>query len=114
MRSNSVKRKIIEATPLLCTFVFLLIGFVWGVWHPTWCVFFLIIIVPILLRSDFVRLIYPIICVAIFLTLGFWKGWWHPAWIVFLTIPIYNILFEPRKKKQEKTESIEYIEVDEE
>ena len=112
MKGKSIKRKIIEATPLLCTFVYLLIGFVWGIWHPTWAIFFLIILVPIILRSNFLRLVYPMICVGVYLGLGFWQGWWHPAWIIFLTIPIFNILFEPRRK--EKTEYIEYSEVNEE
>ena len=44
----SLKGRINLITPWVATIIFLTIGFTTGVWHPTWAVFFLIIIVPVL------------------------------------------------------------------
>lgn len=111
-----IKNRIISATPMICVFAYLLIGFVWDIWHPTWVIFFLIPIVPVVLYTKAARIVYPIICVVIFLLLGFISNLWHPAWLIFLTIPIFNILFEPGKKKRHKDddERIDYVEYTEE
>lgn len=93
-----IKNKIIEVTPFVCLFVYLLIGFIWQIWSPTWLIFFLIILVPMVLKSHIVQLIYPIICVAAYIAVGCIWQIWHPTWLIFLTIPIFNILFEPKKR----------------
>ena len=94
-----MRSRIIAATPLLATIVFLTIGFTTGVWHPTWVVFFSILIVPDILHRDFYLKLYPIAVVATYLTLGFTIGMWHPLWIMFLTIPVYYILVGPKPIK---------------
>ena len=43
------KKKIIAATPILCLITFLLLGFCLGLWHPGWCIFFLIPLMPVIL-----------------------------------------------------------------
>lgn len=95
-----VRERIIAATPLMCLIVYLLVGFVWNIWHPTWAIFFLVPAMPFLLgKKNILKLItYPVLCIAVFVTLGVLYGWWHPAWLVFLTIPVYYILFPKRKR----------------
>ena len=111
-----IKGKIISATPMICVLAYLLIGFVWNIWHPTWVIFFLIPIVPVILYTKVAKIVYPVICVVIFLLLGFISNLWHPAWLIFLTIPIFNIFFEPGKKRKchdcddKDVEFVEYTE----
>ncbi len=106
----SIKNRIISVTPMICLIAYLAIGFIWNIWHPTWAIFFLIIIVPIVLNSSFSRIFYPILCIAAFVILGAVWGYWHPAWLIFLTIPVYYTLFEPCFQKKKKR--IEVIEKD--
>ncbi|MBQ9899917.1 MAG: hypothetical protein IJM36_02180 [Acholeplasmatales bacterium] len=98
----TLKNRIIAVTPLVSLIIFLTVGYVWGIWHPTWAVFFLIIIVPIVLNADIYRVVYPLACGVIYVSLGLTLGVWHPAWIIFLTIPVYYILFEPYLLKRAK------------
>ena len=110
--------RIIAATPLICLIVYLLIGYLQNIWHPTWAIFFLIIIVPVMLSDNVFESIYPIIVVTTYLVLGLTINWWHPGWIIFLTIPVYYILFGPlfrrrkrvHKEKSAKSKIIEIIE----
>lgn len=88
-----MKGKIIAATPFLATIAFLTIGFTTGVWHPTWVVFFSILIIPDLLSKNFFFKAYPIVVTATYVALGITLGIWHPLWIIFLTIPVYYIFF---------------------
>ena len=110
----SLRARIIEATPLMCLIAYLFIGFVFHVWHPTWAIFFLIPIVPIILSENLAKTIYPIICIILYLIMGLTWGWWHPGWLIFLTIPVYYILFRPIivKKDMEhvKSKFTEFIE----
>ena len=73
--------------------VYIILGILFGIWHPAWLLFLLI---PI--RGSFVEAVkcrnaqvfaYPVLVTLIFLCLGFFMGAWHPGWVVFLTIPIY-------------------------
>ena len=102
-----MKKRIISATPLICLFIYLLIGFVWDIWHPTWVIFFLVVLVPIVLRDNFLRNMYPLLCVIVYIIIGVVFNWWHPGWIIFLTIPIYNILFEPYKVRSKEVKEID-------
>ena len=112
----SFRKRVIEATPLICLIAYLFIGFVYHIWHPTWVIFFLIPIVPIILSANPLKTVYPVLCIVAFFVLGF--GWklWHPGWIVFLTIPVYYILFRPAIRKidldNETREIIELYEED--
>ena len=105
----SLKNRIISVTPMVCLIIYLTVGFVWNIWHPTWAVFFLIIIIPVVLNSNLAKVIYPLVCIAIYLVIGFVWHYWHPAWIIFLTIPVYYTLFEPYlvKKKKIRIEVVE-------
>ena len=86
--------------PIAVVAIYLVMGFVFDLWHPGWLVFFAI---PIF--YEFVAMssaggarskanLFPmaLICVATYLLLGFLCDLWHPAWIVFLLIPIYHFI----------------------
>lgn len=91
----SLRKRIIAATPLICLIIYLSVGYIAGIWHPTWAVFILIPLMPIILCKNLYKEIYPLTCAVAYLVLGICFGWWHPAWIIFLTIPVYYILFGP-------------------
>lgn len=78
---------------LVITFTYIILGVLFGAWHPGWLLFLLI---PI--WSSFIEAVkcrnahafaYPVLATLIFLCLGFFLGMWHPGWVIFLTIPIY-------------------------
>ena len=83
--------------PVIVVAVYLFIGFVFNMWHPTWLLFLTIpiyyMLVTMYKSNGFKQKAnvfpYPIICVLFYLTLGFDYNLWHPMWIIFLTIPIY-------------------------
>ena len=89
----SLRNKIIAATPLVCLFAFLLIGFLWDKWHPGWMVFLLIPVMPYLVGKRKIRLSIPLIAVIIYLILGFGWNLWHPGWLIFLLVPVFEIFF---------------------
>jgi len=94
---NQIKWKISKITPILCTIVFLTLGFVWNLWNPGWMVFFLIPLVSTILYSRSINKVFPIVLGFIYLYIGLVYKVWHPTWIMFLLIPIFDILF-PKKK----------------
>jgi len=84
--------------PLIVVGIYLVLGFIFDLWHPGWLVFFAI---PIF--YEFVAMakaegtrrkanLFPmaLFCIVVFLLLGFLRDLWHPSWIVFLLIPIYH------------------------
>lgn len=101
------KRKIMAITPLCCLIIFLLLGFVWGYWHPGWIIFFMIPVMPFLLGLKKIRLSIPLVIVILYLILGFAWGLWHPGWIILLFIPVFEILFKPSKKDKDDDDIID-------
>ena len=95
---GSIRGKVVAITPFVCVIVYLLLGFLEGLWHPGWLVFLLIPIVPLVLklfsgrRGSLIAFLELLVVVA-YLLLGFLGGWWHPGWIIFLLMPIIGILF---------------------
>ena len=78
--------------PVLVTVVYLVLGAVFGLWHPWW-ILFLTIPLYYLPRSQrsYLRLLgNPIMVTIIHLLLGFLCNLWHPGWVVFLLIPLIN------------------------
>lgn len=97
---------------LLICIAYLVMGFVWGLWHPGWVIF---ITIPIFhCFIDWCRkgrrtlwsflkdaLCYPVLVTVAFLLLGFLGGWWHPAWVLFVTIPLFYGIADWIKKCSE-------------
>ena len=96
-RKKKFSGKIVAVTPILCTLIYLFCGFVFQIWHPTWVIFLLIPIVPIICdvftkrgRGQVISLITVLVIIGYFV-LGIY-GYWHPGWLIFFLIPIFSIL----------------------
>lgn len=76
--------------------LYLLIGFMFGAWHPGWLLFLLIPIwysfAGAVKKGNATIFAYPVLATLVFLCAGFWFDIWHPAWMIFLTIPLYYSL----------------------
>ncbi len=96
-RKKSRTRRLVESIiiPLVALIAYLLIGFIGGIWHPTWIVLFISPIATSLWdaidRKDYKRFGLPFLLVAIYLLLGFVGGIWHPTWLLFLALPLYYL-----------------------
>jgi|GEM_PF-881380 len=99
LKKKEKRARLIDVTgfvSLLVVGLFLLIGFQWQVWHPTWLLFLLI---PMsgLLNND--KLSAKIISLATFgsviafVLVGHYTGMWHPTWLVFFAGIIAGIIF---------------------
>ena len=76
--------------PIWVTAAYLILGFVFHLWHPGWIIF---LTIPLFyLKEDertFVRLLgNPVMVTIIYLLLGTVCNLWHPGWLVFLLIPL--------------------------
>lgn len=84
---------------LISIVVFILVGSLFGAWHPAWLVFLLIPISAIVLyanddREHLLVSLSPFVAVTIFILLGTLFNAWHPGWLVFLIIPMTAIVTE--------------------
>ena len=86
------ERKWNAVYPLLITFLYLLLGFVFGLWHPGWLVFFTIPLYYMKPKNAADRWLNPVMITLIYLVLGFYFHLWHPGWMIFFVIPIGAIL----------------------
>ena len=99
---SRVGRKIMSITPLVCVAAFLVLGFVWDLWHPGWLVFLLIPIVHTILKIKTnkyyaIASIINMLVAFTYVAIGVIFGIWHPTWIMFFIIPISSILIEKKK-----------------
>lgn len=98
--------------PVFCAVMYLIMGFVWDLWHPGWIIFITIPIYYPLVNAILGRgkkplwrtFPYPIFCLVFFLVLGCVWGLWHPAWIIFMTIPIYYPIVNALGRKGKRRE----------
>lgn len=76
--------------PVFVTFAYLVLGFVFHMWHPGWIIFLTIPLyyLPESERQPVRLLGNPVMITIIYLLLGTVCNWWHPGWLVFLLIPI--------------------------
>lgn len=88
--------------PVLTVIAYLVMGFVWSLWHPGWIVF---LTIPIYywIASGISKRKIPTISVsflitAAYLVMGIGWGMWHPWWIMFLAIPIFEFFVKLFKK----------------
>lgn len=76
--------------PIWVTAAYLILGFMFNMWHPGWIIF---LTIPLFyLKEDErtpVRLLgNPVMVTIIYLLLGTMCDLWHPGWLVFLLIPM--------------------------
>ena len=78
---------------LIVAIVYVVIGCIWGAWHPGWLLFFVIPIwyslVEAIEKKNAHHFAYPVLATLIFLCLGIFGFLWHPGWVIFLTVPLY-------------------------
>lgn len=114
MYRNDFRRRLIAATPLICLFIYLVIGFSTGIWDKSVLIFLLIPIMPTLLGVKTIKVTFSLIVLVIYLVMGIVWDLWHPGWVIFLLIPIYHILFGRRTlviriKKNKKDDEIDML-----
>ena len=77
----------------LAIITYLLVGFLVGVWHPTWVVFLLPIVISSLVmaigKKSAKKFNYPLLVVFVYVLFSSLFGLWHPLWVLFITIPLY-------------------------
>jgi len=87
---------------LIITMIYLIVGFCFNLWHPTWILFMLIPVVATfadaIVKKDVKHFAYPVLVAAIYVLIGFLTGLWHPCWAIFLTIPVYYIIIDAVNK----------------
>lgn len=73
--------------PLVVTTIYLVLGVVFGLWHPGWLIFLTIPLRYMHFNSRFEQFTNPIMVTLIYLALGCFFNLWHPGWLIFLVIP---------------------------
>ena len=95
---------------IIVPLIFVLVGVLKGVWHPTWLINLFVPIYYIFCfalaarskKSLLLRMPVFLITVAAFLTIGILTGKWHPAWMVFFfDLLYYWIAFSLKSPKRE-------------
>lgn len=80
---------------VLVTGVFLLLGFLKGLWHPAWLLFLTIpIYYPIASairrrRLNWLDIAVPVVVTGAYAALSIIYNVWHPLWLMLLAIPLY-------------------------
>ena len=78
---------------LVAIIAYLLIGFLTGIWHPTWVVFLAPLVISSLVLAIGERKAqafnYPVFVVMVYIVFSSLFALWHPLWVIFITIPIY-------------------------
>lgn len=97
--AQSVERKWDGFYPIFITILYLLLGFVFGLWHPGWLVFLTIPLYYMKPKNAIERWFNPVMIVLIYLILGFFFNLWHPGWLIFFAIPAAAILKREDAKK---------------
>ena len=84
------RRRMSAPWPIWVTAAYLILGFVFHLWHPGWIIF---LTIPLFYLPDSqrttVRLLgNPVMVTIIYLLLGTMCDLWHPGWLIFLLIPL--------------------------
>ena len=78
---------------LVAIIAYLLVGFLAGIWHPTWLVFLAPIVISSVITAigdrDANKFCYPVFVVIVYVLFSSLYGLWHPLWVLFITIPLY-------------------------
>ncbi len=79
--------------PLIILVVYMLIGCIYGAWHPGWILFLLVPIwyslVSAICSGNANCFAWPVMAAFLYLCMGIFGGLWHPGWVIFLTVPLY-------------------------
>ncbi len=79
--------------PIICTILYLYLGFTFGTWGIHWVLFLTIplyySLIEAIRKRKFSEFSYPVLVSCAFFYIGLYTGDWHPAWLLFLTIPVY-------------------------
>ena len=86
------KERMAYPYPALVSFLYLVLGFVFHLWHPGWIIFLTIPLyyLPKSESSPLKLLTNPVMILIIYLLLGFQCHLWHPGWLIFFAIPLLN------------------------
>ena len=95
--------------PVFVVLVYLGIGFLFNIWHPTWLLFLTIPVYYEMIAMNKSRnwyvFPYPVLVFLAFLMIGIFFQVWHPTWILFLTIPVYYTMVAMHKAKSFKAKA---------
>ncbi len=78
--------------PLMIAGLYLILGFVFDLWHPGWLLFLTIPLFYMHPKTPLQKLCNPVMITLIYLVLGFFFHLWHPGWLIFLAIPAAAIV----------------------
>lgn len=86
------RRRMMFPYPIWVMAAYLILGFVFHMWHPGWIIF---LTIPLFYLPDSqrtpVRLLgNPVMVTIIYLLLGTVCNLWHPGWLIFLLIPLLS------------------------
>lgn len=86
------KERMAYPYPALVSFLYLVLGFVFHLWHPGWIIFMTIPLyyLPKKERSFGRLMCNPVMVTIIYLLMGFYLHLWHPGWLIFLAIPLFQ------------------------
>lgn len=91
--ANKIRKIAYSITPLVICFIYILMGALWGLWHPGWIIFLLIPVIQsvfdCIANKNIHQFLFPVFITAIYLFLGCEYNLWHPWWILYLLIPIF-------------------------
>ena len=99
--------------------IYLYVGLVYRIWHPTWLVFLLIPLRSLIYRAFFLRkwvhpvAFAPFISLALFFLVGELFSGYAYSWMSFLLIPITAIVFDRPKALRKRRVIIEHDEEEE-
>ena len=91
-------RKWAGVYPIFITGLYLVLGFLFGLWHPGWLLFLTIPLFYMKPTNTLERWFNPVMITLIYLVLGFFFHLWHPGWLIFLAIPAAAILNKAEAK----------------
>lgn len=77
---------------MLCVIAYLVMGFVWGLWHPGWLIFLAIPLYRSLVENRLRDFPWVLFVTVIYLSIGLIWGLWHPWWIIYLSTPIFYFI----------------------
>ncbi len=74
--------------PVTVVALYLVLGFLFDLWHPGWLIFMTIPLHYMRFPTLKARLSHPVSITLIYLILGCFFDLWHPGWLIFLLIPV--------------------------